>query len=196
MKNSFFSDEELKQIRFSCIGKNVLISRKASIYKPEMISIGDNVRIDDFCILSGGNGIEIGSHTHISCFTALYGGSGIKLGDFCNLSVRVTIFSEVDDISGNSLIGSLIPLHYKPGYIKGKVVLKNHSAVATNSTVLPGVELGEGVMVAAHSLVKENCEPWFIYFGVPAEKLRQRNKEMLNYEPAFLEDYKSRKSCL
>ena len=61
--NSFYSDEELKKIRFKSLGENVLISKKASIYSPEKIIIGNNVRIDDFCILSGN--IQIGNHVHI-----------------------------------------------------------------------------------------------------------------------------------
>ena len=51
--DSFYSRSELEHIGFATIGKNVLLSRKASIYSPAMISIGDNVRIDDFCILFG-----------------------------------------------------------------------------------------------------------------------------------------------
>ena len=50
--DSFYSRSELEHIGFATIGKNVLLSRKASIYSPAMISIGDNVRIDDFCIVS------------------------------------------------------------------------------------------------------------------------------------------------
>ena len=49
---SFYSPEELKLIPFQSIGENVLISRKASIYSPGSITIGSNVRVDDFCILS------------------------------------------------------------------------------------------------------------------------------------------------
>lgn len=53
MKTSFYTHDELAEIGFKSCGKNVLISRKASIYSPAKIEIGDNVRIDDFCILSG-----------------------------------------------------------------------------------------------------------------------------------------------
>ena len=45
--DSFYSRSELEHIGFATIGKNVLLSRKASIYSPAMISIGDNVRIED-----------------------------------------------------------------------------------------------------------------------------------------------------
>ena len=56
---SFYTEEELKGLGFRHIGNGVCISRKASIYGAQNISLGDHVRIDDFCILSGR--IEIGS---------------------------------------------------------------------------------------------------------------------------------------
>ena len=52
----FYSQKELNKIKFKHLGKNVLISDKAAIYNCEKISIGDNVRIDDFCIISAGVG--------------------------------------------------------------------------------------------------------------------------------------------
>lgn len=58
-----FSESELKAIGFLKYGKNVLVSRKASIYNPEQMVLGDNIRIDDFCILSGN--IKLGSYIHI-----------------------------------------------------------------------------------------------------------------------------------
>ena len=61
--SSFFSESELKAIGFLKYGKNVLVSRKASIYNPEQMILGDNIRIDDFCILSGN--IKLGSYIHI-----------------------------------------------------------------------------------------------------------------------------------
>jgi len=51
--NSFYTEDELKEIGLKSYGHNVLISRKANLYSVSEISIGNNVRIDDFCILSG-----------------------------------------------------------------------------------------------------------------------------------------------
>lgn len=75
--NSFYSKEELQNIGFKKIGENVLISKKASIYSPQNIIIGNHVRIDDFTILSGE--IEMGDYVHISAYVALYGKYGIKI---------------------------------------------------------------------------------------------------------------------
>lgn len=106
--NSFYSQEELKKIGFLSIGKNVLISKKASIYNPGVISVGNHVRIDDFCILSGK--ITIGSYSHISAYTALYGGEvGIEMHDFANISAKTLVYAVLDDFSGNTLMGANCP---------------------------------------------------------------------------------------
>ena len=49
MITSFYNEEEIVKLGLKKYGKNVLISRKASFYSPELIQLGSNVRIDDFC---------------------------------------------------------------------------------------------------------------------------------------------------
>lgn len=99
---SFYKQEELEQLGFNSFSKNILLSSKSSIYNAEKISIGNNVRIDDFCILSGH--IEIGNNVYIAAYTALYGGDeGICIKDFTNISSRVCIYSINDDYSGKTL---------------------------------------------------------------------------------------------
>ena len=97
--NSFYTLEELQSIGFKQVGENVFISRKASFYDVENIHIGNNVRIDDFCILSGK--ITLGSFIHISAYCVLYGANGIELEDYSGLSARCTVYSASDDFSGN-----------------------------------------------------------------------------------------------
>ncbi len=174
------------------VGKNVVISSKVSIYNSDNIEIGDNVRIDDFCILSGGSGLKIGSHIHIACYSSIFAGSGVILEDFVGLSSRVTIYSESDDYSGETLTNPTIPMKYKK-INKGLVILKKHSIIGVNSTILPGVIIEEGVSVGAYSLVKNNCLPWSIYVGIPAKKIKDRNRELLKFENKFLEEFNKEK---
>lgn len=195
MSTSFFTKEELFSLGLKTIGDNVLISRKTSIYNPGVIEIGDNVRIDDFCILSGGVGINLGSFIHIAAFSALFGGAGIIMEDFSGLSVRGTIYTESDDYSGASLTNPMTPAHLKPKYHKGPVVIKRHAIIGANSTILPGVTLGEGAAIGAHSLVTKNCEEWSIYFGNPAKKVKRRSKELLQLEKHFLNEIRSKSDC-
>ena len=110
--SSFVSEDELRRLGVVSVGKNVLISRKASIYSPQKMKIGNNVRIDDFCILSGK--IEIGNYIHIAAFTALYGGEkGIWIKDFANISSKITIYSLSDDYSGETMTNPMIPDKFK-----------------------------------------------------------------------------------
>lgn len=182
-----YTREDLEKIGFKSLGKNVFISDKTSIYFPEKISIGNNVRIDDFCILSGD--ITIGNYIHIAAYCGFYGGSGIEIEDFSTTSSRVMIYSISDDYSGVSLTNPMIPEKYK--YLqKKKVVIKKHSIVGTGSTILPGVLLEEGTAVGAHSLVNKSTEAWGIYVGSPAKRIKERKKDLLELEKKFLEEEK------
>lgn len=186
MKNSFYSEEELAEIGFKQLGKNVKISRKASIYTPDLISIGNHVRIDDFCILSGN--INIGSYIHISAYTALYGRYGIILEDFVTISGRVLVYSQSDDYSGNFLTNPMIPAEF--GNVTGdKVIFRKHSIVAAGSIILPGVCMHEGACLGAMSLLKKDIPEWTIYAGVPAKQISSREKKILELEKIMKEKY-------
>ena len=174
--NSFYSESELLEIGFKSVGKNVKISRKASIYSPEKMTIGDNVRIDDFCILSGN--ITLGSHIHISAYVALYGAMGIVLEDFTGISPRSTIYSAMDDFSGDYLIGPIHPSELT-NVQGGLVRLKKFSQIGCNSVIFPNIEIGEGTVVGACSLVNKSLKNWGIYVGVPAILKKTRNKVLL-----------------
>ncbi len=189
--DSFYSTNELKKIGFKKIGNNVLISRKSSFYSPERILIGNNVRIDDFCILSGV--INIGNFVHIASFSACYGGNeGIFLGDFSGLSSRVSIYSSTDDYSGESLTNPTIPEKYK-SIQKGKVVLNKHVIVGTNCVILPNIILAEGSSFGAMSLIVRDSEPWSVNAGIPAKKIKNRKKNILDLEKQFLSEINNEK---
>jgi dTDP-4-amino-4,6-dideoxy-D-glucose acyltransferase len=171
------------------VGKNVVISPKVSIYNGDNIEIGDNVRIDDFCILSGGSGIRIGSHIHISARVSLFGGSRIEIKDFATISPGCVLLSENDDFSGDSLVGPCVPEKYRCFLEKGLIVINRYVGLCTGSVVLPGVEVGEGAVVGALSLVKKDCKPWIMYAGVPAKEIGKRSKKMVTLAELFLAEY-------
>ena len=70
---AFLSVDQLEQMGFKSLGKDVLISDKASIYNPEQMMVGDYSRIDDFCVVSGR--VAIGRNVHIAVFCNVAGGS-------------------------------------------------------------------------------------------------------------------------
>lgn len=181
---SFYDEKELQCLGLKAIGNNVLISKKASIYEAENISIGSNVRIDDFCILSGR--IKIGNYVHIAAFCGLFAGdAGIEINDFVNISSKCNVYSISDDFSGNFMTSPLIPTQYK-NIEKQKIIMEKHSIIGTASTLLPGAYLNEGTALGSMSMLKSKTEPWKIYAGVPAKPKKIRNKKLLNYIDCIL----------
>lgn len=175
--SSFYTEDELKELNFKSIGKNVLISKKASIYGTSNITIGNNVRIDDFCILSGE--IEIGDYVHISAYTALYGKNKIKIGDFCGCSARTTIYSASDDFSGDYMISPMVPEELT-NVQGGPVILENYVQLGANTTVMPNLVIYEGAVTGTFTLVRHSLEPWTINIGIPSKVLKKRNKNVMN----------------
>lgn len=178
----------IEKMGFASVGRNVMISERASFYRCAQISIGDDVRIDDFCVLSAGDGgIDIGSHVHLAVYSSLIGKGRITLSDFCNISSRVSIYSSSDDYSGATMTNPTVPERYK-NVTHADVFIGRHVIVGSGSVVLPGVRLGEGVAVGALSLVRESCAEFGIYAGSPAKYLRPRSRHLLELEKDFLAD--------
>lgn len=188
MECSYMEYAELKELGFKKIGKDVKISRFSNFYGIENIVIGDYVRIDDFCILSGL--IEIGNYVHINPFSGLFGGEkGILLGDFVNLSSKVIIYAVSDDYSGKTMTSPLIPKQYT-GIKHERVIIEKNSIIGTGSTVLPGVVVKEGTAIGAMSLVNRDTTEWGIFAGIPARRIKDREKELLRLQLEFLQhDY-------
>jgi galactoside O-acetyltransferase len=175
---------------FKHVGKNVLISSKASFHNPSNIYIGDNTRIDDFCVLSAGtSGIHIGNYIHIAVFCSLIGKSKITIGDFANISSRVSIYSSNDDYSGKFMTNPTIDEKFT-NVTHGNVLIRKHVIIGSGSIILPNVILEEGVCIGALSLVTRNCKGFTIYAGIPAKEIKPRNKNLLQLEKEFLKTIK------
>ena len=182
---SFYTGEELKALGLKHCGKNVLLSRNACIYGAGRISIGDNTRIDDFCILSGN--ITIGNHVHIAAYVALFAGSaGIVLEDFTGISSRCAVYAESDDYTGIAMTNPTVPMEFR-NVSGGTVTLEKHALIGSGSTVLPGVTICEGSSVGSMSLVTKSLEPWGVYVGIPCKRMKDRSRNILELEKKFQE---------
>ena len=172
---SFLNDEQLKNLGLRSYGTNVLISDKASFYNVKNISIGNNVRIDDFCILSAGvGGITLKNYIHIACYTSLIGRLNIMMDDFSVLSSKVAVYSSTDDFSGEYMISPMCKS--EDSRVKSvPIYIGKHTVVGTGSVILPGACIREGVALGAMTLLKTDTKEYSIYVGNPARYLRQRH---------------------
>ena len=179
---SFLDHEELQKLGLKTFGTNVLISRNALINNPSNICIGNNVRIDAFCILSAGNEpFILEDYIHISAGTMIYGQYGFYMKPFTNISVGCKIFTQSDSFSGDYMIGPTVPIKYRKVY-GSPIVLEKHSIIGAGSIILPGSIIQEGVAIGANSLVKGECRAWSIFAGSPIKFIKERSKRVLELE--------------
>lgn len=178
--------KDVESIGFKSVGKNVLISDKATIYNAKNIEIGDNVRIDDFCVISAGEGgIKIGNNVHIAVFCSLIGNGLITMGDFSGLSSRISIYSSTDDYSGNFMTNPTIDKKFT-NVISGDVYIGKHTIIGSGTIILPNVKINDYSAVGALSLVNKDIGEFKIAIGVPAKEIKDRNKNIQILEDEFL----------
>lgn len=183
---AYLTKEQLMAMEFQALGENVKVSDKASIYNPETIVLGDHSRIDDFCVVSGK--VSIGKYCHITPMCLVAGGSpGITLSDFCTLAYGVKVFAQSDDYSGSTMVNSLVPKKFKNEYL-AEVLLERQVIVGAGSIIFPGVTIREGCSVGAMTLVNKSTQPWGVYAGNPACRIRDRKQDLLELEAQFFKE--------
>jgi len=180
-ENIFFDLKKLKHL-----GKNVIIGKTVRIRYPELVSIGDNVIIDDFSYIS--TALKIDSYVHISAGAKIIGGKGctVSFGSFSTLAPNVTLAAGSDDYMAG-LATPLVDAKFKGNVEYGDIKIGKHCIIGAGSVVMPDVTLQEGSALGALSLAKSNLEAWTLYAGIPAKELKPRDKAaILKLEKEFL----------
>ena len=183
----FLKENEIIRIGLREVGRNVLIDTAAVFIRPQNVSIGHDVRIDAFCIISAGeDGVVMGNYIHLGAGSMIFGGGGkVEFEDFSCLSSRVSVFSVSDDYSGESLTNPMTPDDLKQ-LNKGPVTLKRHALVGCGSVIMPGVTVGMGAAVGALSFVNKDIPELSIGVGTPVRIAGKRSAKFLDLEKAFM----------
>ena len=112
-----------------------------------------------------GNYCSFGSWNHISSSNAIIIGNGLLTGKW------VTI---VDNSHGNTNLEDLqIRPWLRPIISKGPVIIGNNVWIGDKATILPGVTIGDGCVVAANAVVTKNVPPYCVVAGNPAKIIKQ-----------------------
>lgn len=159
-------------------GTNFVLGQTAFIKKPELIEVGDNVRISEFCYIS--SKCKIGSNCEIATHTSIAGGSGkytFTMGDYSSLAAGVRVWLSSNDYV-NDLIAHNVPYVKE---IEGNISMGKYTGIGSNSVIMPNNEIPEGVSIGALSFVPPNFKfkPWTVYVGTPIKELKPRNKEAI-----------------
>ena len=159
-------------------GHNARIYPLARIISPKTMIIGSNLIIDDFVFLGAHRRLLIGNHAHIASHASITGGGDCVVCDFAGISSGARILTGTDDFGGGGLTGPTIPPEFRK-LERGRVIIGRHAVVGANAVVLPNVVIGEGTTVGAGAVVTQDLEPWGIYIGAPARRIKERPSETI-----------------
>ncbi len=143
------------------------------------IRLGDGASVHMGCFITGRN-ITIGDHSVINRRCHLDGRKGLTIGKNASLSPECYVITLDHQVNS-------------PDFetVAGPVSIGDYTWLGARAMILPGIELGEGAVVGAGSVVTRNAAPYDIVAGVPARKIGERNRGLrytLSYFPLFNTD--------
>lgn len=166
---------------FKRCGKELMVGKIGMIRGLNYVSLGNNVSFDDgVCLtiwpehssnhhpfMSVGNNCSFGAYNHITCVNY------ISIGDDCLTGKYVTIS---DNSHGNTDKESLTKAPKdRPVVSKGGVKIGYNVWIGDKATILPGVTIGDGVVVAANSVVTKDVPAYCVVAGIPAKVVKFNN---------------------
>ena len=166
---------------FKSCGNELMVGKIGMFRGLDYVSLGNNVSFDDgICLalwpehssdyppfMSIGNNCSFGAYNHITCVNC------ISIGDNCLTGKYVTI---TDNSHGNTDMESLaMSPKDRPVVSKGGVNIGKNVWIGDKATILPGVTIGDGVVVGANSVVTRDVPANCVVAGIPAKVVKSNN---------------------
>lgn len=130
------------------MGKNSIFMRNIEIRKPKNIDIGNNVIINKRVLLDGRGG-------------------KIIIGNNVDIAQETNIWTLEHDPHND--------YHTDKG---GDVIIEDYAWITSRCTILPGVRIGYGAVVATGAVVTRNVPAMTIVGGIPAKTIGIRNSKL------------------
>ena len=187
---------------FAHSGRNLVWARNVTLWHPGKMWIGDGVAVDEGCqldargcengefrlgpgvligrgsIVSGKDGpLSLGPRVNIGAGCVLYASTKLEIGEDTMLAAQCFVGGGKYDAHGRLDV----PMAEQPEPRQG-VVIENDCWLGVGVTVLDGVTIGHGSVVAAGSVVNQDVAPNSIVGGVPARHLATREKKERHLE--------------
>ena len=140
---------------------------RASLVRVYIRYCGKNVNIEPHTIFN--HALSIGDNSGIGEFSEIYGevtiGSDVMMGTNCIIYSRNHAFARLD-----------IPM-WQQGFSNSKpVIIGNDVWIGGRVTILPGVNIGNGAIIGAASVVTKDVPSYAIVGGNPARIIKYRNQ--------------------
>ncbi|WDP90548.1 MAG: acyltransferase [Desulfobacter sp.] len=156
------------------IGDNVLLKNNCALLpgsnsKEFAIKIGDFSEVHEDCVLRTFQGfIYIGKKCSLNRHCYLLGSGGITIGNMVRIGPRVNL------ITNNHIFKERDRPIMEQGESHAPINIKDDVWIGANATILPGVAIPQGCIVAAGAVVTKSIPPFSIVGGVPAKVIGQR----------------------
>lgn len=140
-----------------------------SIFLGDQIVIGKNVtltawhKFQDQCFnpkIYIGNNTSIGDDSHITAINE------IRIGENVLFGKKILITDNAHGVSSLNLL-SISPSK-RSLYSKGKVIIEDNVWIGEKASIMAGVHIGFGSIIAANSVVTKDVPPYCLVAGVPA----------------------------
>jgi maltose O-acetyltransferase len=147
------------------VGGAALVPRpvRLLVYRSAGLDIR-TLHVKSRCRFHGTGGVSVGEGTFINseCFFDAF--ESITVGQQCSIAMQVTIATSTHQVTASGDVD--------PDPVGQPVHIGDRCWLGARSTVLPGVRIGHGTIVAAGAVVTSDCEPDSVYAGVPARRVR------------------------
>lgn len=157
----------------SC-GEGVKLYPMAKIAFPQVVELGNHVKVRDFAFIFAGEGFIVGDHTDIQPHTVVWGGGLTILGARVSTGPGTVFLSATYSHAPGLRMVDGLP-EGEAVAIGGKLVVGDDVYIGARCVIMP-VTIGEGAVIGAGSFVNKDCEPYGIYVGSPAKKIGERPK--------------------
>lgn len=150
--------------------KNIFIIAKlrGNLYKLFCKKIEKNVEIMGNVRILCPAKVSIGKNTNINIYTTLDGNGGLNIGE----NVMIGPFCQILSASHN-YESTRIPMKNQ-GITTKEVNIGNDVWIGTHVIILPGVNVGDGSIIGAGSVVTSDVDAFQIVAGVPAKIIKNR----------------------
>lgn len=150
------------------IARNVAL-RANSPMAPAIV-IGDQCMVQDAAVLNASEGfVHVGDRTWVGPSCVIYGNGGVRIGR----DVMIAAHSCITSV-GHRHADTHLPMMAQ-GIDVRPVTIEDDVWIGMNCTVLPGVRIGRGAIVAAGAVVRSDVAPFTIVGGVPAREIGRRS---------------------
>ncbi|PIR54371.1 hypothetical protein COU75_01340 [Candidatus Peregrinibacteria bacterium CG10_big_fil_rev_8_21_14_0_10_42_8] len=152
-------------------GKGVKIAKSAILDTSGggCIRIGNNTVVLHGAILgSRGGTITIGSHCSINPYCLLFGHGNLTIGNDVRIAAGTTI------IPANHVYSDPHKLIRQQGLTTLGITIEDDVWIGAGAKILDGVTIAKGCVIGAGAVVTHSTEPYGVYTGVPAVKIKDR----------------------